>query len=254
MELFSKLKVINLLFELQLRKPNFLVISGKKFDGCSNDSVIKEYIFEFLKTNVYNLWFVFKLARMCVRYSCYELACEFLDKISNEISSSVDSNGTSLAPIDLSLSSWLNFMTVLCRGEYSLIQPGVNDLNEFIRNLNDGLLHYNKALTLFKSNCMQLTSSEVFENSNTCFQTRFCELRAEEIKLYVHIILSTMTYQTIPAPIFHFKSSESFGKFGRIAQQIKYSILELSKLAQKYKQLISECFDADTHTLNILNM
>lgn len=230
------------------------MISGKKIDGCSNDSIIKEYIFEFLKTNGYNLWFVFKLSRMCVRYSCYELACEFLDKISNEISSTIDSNGISLAPIDLSLSSWLKFMTILCRGEYSLMQPNVSDLNEFIRNLNNGLLHYNKALTLFKSNCMQLTSSEVFENSNTCFQTRFCELRAEEIKLYVHIILSTMTYQTIPAPIFHFKSSENFGKFGRIAQQIKYSILELGKLTQKYKQLISECFDADTHTLNILNM
>jgi hypothetical protein len=197
---------------------------------------------------------VLKLARMCVRYSCYELACEFFNKISTEMSS-VNSDNIALPPLDLGLSSWLKFMGILCRGEYSIIQSNVSDLNEFIRNLNDGLLHYNKGLTLFKSNCMQLTSSEpVFENCNTCFQTRFCELRGEEIKLYIHIILSTMTYQTIPAPIFHFKSSENFGKFGRVAQQIKYSIIELQKLSQKYKELISECFDADTHTLNILNM
>lgn len=66
-----------------------------------------------------------------------------------------------------------------------------------------------------------------------------------------------MTCFTQPAPVFQlqsFQSSENFARFGRIAQQLKYSVVELQKLTQKYKDFIAECFDADQHTLNILNM
>ena len=134
------------------------------------------------------------------------------------------------------------------------------NINDFIENLNQSLSLYIRAQAVFKSNCtkcLQSTSTNnmpILENSNTCFQIRYCELRSEQIKLYIHMILSTMTFITIPAPIFQFKSSESFNKLGRIASQMKYLTNELQKLSQKYKELISECFDSDKHTLNILNM
>lgn len=67
-----------------------------------------------------------------------------------------------------------------------------------------------------------------------------------------------MTCFTQPAPVYQlqsFQSNESsFARFGRVAQQLKYSIVELQKLTQKYKDFIAECFDADQHTINILNM
>ena len=202
----------------------------------------------FLELNEHNSWHIFKLARMCVRYSYYEVANSLYEKMCLQMSSMECEAYTS----DLSCKSWLEFMAILCKAEHLITQSGVLDINELIRNLNEALSLYMRAQFLFKSYCTRCLTQ--LENSNTCFQMRYCELRSDQIKLYIHLILSTMTYQTIPAPVFHFKSSENFGKFGRIAQQMKYSLVELQKLNQKYKQLISECFDADHHTLNILNM
>lgn len=85
---------------------------------------------------------------------------------------------------------------------------------------------------------------------------RYAELRCEQIRLYTHVILSTMTCFTQPAPVFRFQSAAAsdFARFGRVSQQLKYASVELQKLIQKYKDFIAECFDADQHTINILNM
>jgi hypothetical protein len=204
---------------------------------------------------------------MCVRYSYYEMANKLFESITATLSEPVTDTSDNVVRADLNCISWLEFMSILCKAEYLIGQSNVANINEFIGNLNRALQLYNQAQALFKANCskcfwpcprpgvaQQACSQPTLENSNTCIQMRFCELRSEQIKLYVHLILSTMTYQTIPAPVFHFKSSQNFGRFGRIAQQMKYSLAELQKLTQKYKELVSECFDADCHTLNILNV
>jgi len=193
------------------------------------------------------------------------MANKLFESITTTLSEPVTINNN-IVRADLNCISWLKFMSTLCKAEHLITQSEVLNINEFISNLNRALELYNQAQSLFKANCskcfwpspnasmtQQVSTLPALENSNTCIQTRFCELRSEQIKLYVHLILSTMTYQTIPAPIFHFKSSQNFGRFGRIAQQMKYSLAELQKLTQKYKELVSECFDADCHTLNILN-
>jgi hypothetical protein len=94
----------------------------------------------------------------------------------------------------------------------------------------------------------------MLESVNVGFQQRYCELRAEQCKLYLHVLMSSMTWFTQPAPLFQFKSSDNLAKLGRIAQQMKYALNELQKLIVKYKEFIAECFDADSHSINILNM
>lgn len=159
---------------------------------------------------------------------------------------------------DLSYKSWFEFMSLVCKAESQLVKKHFKNYSDMMNNLNQSLNDYTRAQMLFKSLCSRcLTHSNtlpVLENSNTCFQTRFCELRCEQIKLFIHVSMSLLTFRTVPAPVFQFNSSENLAKYGRIAQQMKYSVVELQKLNQKFKDFISECFDADEHTINILNM
>jgi len=164
---------------------------------------------------------------------------------------------------DLNYKTWFDFMSILCRAESLIQQSSASNLSGFVVSLNESSALYLKALNLFKSICPSLVTqnsssytfcSTLTENSNTYFQSRFCELRSEQIRLYVHLIMSSLTYFNIPTPKHQFNSSDKIEKYGRIAQQLKYSSVELQKLVQKYKEFISECFDADNHSLNILNM
>lgn len=249
--ILKKLKLINLLMELQVRKTSYICQDKEPNKTHYIESCIDSY----LEANKSSLWNIFKLGRMCVRYTHYKLANSIYETLSSDLASNVLNTSTS----DLSYKSWFEFMEMICKAECSL-QTQYADINEFISSLNLAFTNYVRAQTLFKSlctRCLSATSATIptLENANANFQIRYCELRSEQIKLYLHIILSSMTYQTMPAPVFQFKSSEvNFSKFGRIASQMKYSINELQKLNQKYKDFISECFDADPHTLNILNM
>ncbi|CAF0749231.1 unnamed protein product, partial [Brachionus calyciflorus] len=243
-----QLKCLNLLFELRVRYFYALETS-------LNDSFIKNSVEKFTFKNETNLWSIYKLARMCVRYTYYDLAKEIYESLSSKMTGAILNMSTS----DLSYKSWFDFMSILCKSECALIKSEFTSINDLISKLNKSLCDYMKAHTIFKSlcsRCLTHTSSAIptLENSNTCFQTRYCELRCEHIKLYIHLIMSLMTFQTIPAPVFQFKSSENFARYGRIAQQMKYTINELQKLNLKYKDFISECFDADEHTINILNI
>ena len=240
-----------MLFELQVRDSR----ASKNELGYVSNAVKL-----FVQVNQSKSWLIFKLARMCARYAHFKLANELYTYLSDQLSKSMQRDTDTK---DLSYKSWLDFMAIISKAETFIALSHASNINELIGNLNSALSLYLQALTLFKSMCTKcmIHSStcnssvpSVLENSNTCFQTRFCELRSEQIKLYIHMILSTMTYQTIPAPVYQFNSSESLGKYGRIAQQLKYSLVELQKLTTKYKDFISECFDADNHSLNILNM
>lgn len=266
--------MINLLFELQVRTNK---ITQEEHLDNENSELVKKCVREFLDANEKNQWLKFKLARMCVRYSYYELATKLFNNVSNELRREYSTN---VKKSDIGFISWLEFMALISKAEFLISQTGVENINDYIQNLNESLSLYINAQILFKANCARCfipfgsgsgasTSSgsssgsgssstsyppPTLENSDTSIQIRYCELRAEQIKLFIHMVLSTMTYQTIPPPAFQFKSSENFGKLGRIAQQMKNSMVELQKLNQKVKELISECFDGDIHTLNVLNM
>ncbi len=165
--------------------------------------------------------------------------------------------------IELSYISWVDFMSMLCKAENNLSSKSikaVKNVSKIINLLSESLSIYMRAQVLFKSNCTRCLAYNnnnlipTLETTNICFQIRYCELRCEHIKLYLNLILSSMSYQTSPPPIFQFKSSENISKFGKFGQSLKFIILELQKLNQKYKEFTSECFDADEHTINILNM
>lgn len=239
---------MNLLFELQIRSFGYL---DKEIEAYFIEDSVKK----FLDKNHNDLWSIFKLARMCVRYTFYDLANTIYENLSIKMTNSIFNMSTS----DLSYKGWFDFMSCICKSECLLTKSNPSNINDLIKLLNEALSGYMRAHTLFKSSCSRClthssTSIPTLENSNTCFQIRYCELRSEQIKLYVHLTLSSMTFQTIPAPVFQFKSSENFARTGRMAQQMKYSVVELQKLNQKYKDFIAECFDADEHTINILNM
>ncbi len=248
------------MFELEVRNENYLT--------TRLDQHTQRYIYraveKFLVENESNddAWSLYKLARMCVRYTFYDLADRIYAKLALKITNSMFNMSTS----DLSFKCWVDFMSFVCKAEDKKCSSKresdqQSSINEFVRDLNESLSYYMRAITLFKSTCTrslaqtQLSSSNIFnlENVNTCFQIRYCELRSEQLKLYIHLMLAAMTFSSIPAPVFHFNTTESFNKFGRIAQQLKYAVNELQKLNQKYKDFLSECFDADQHTINILN-
>lgn len=253
------MKYVNLLFELHVETTT----SGRNCENFAKTLHQNTYIQSILKMFIQSYrddqpWMIFKLARMCARYSYFDVAFDLYSTLSGSLSRTMLSERDSK---DLSYKTWLDFMNILCKAESLIQQSQAKNLNEFIGELNDALSLYLKGLSLFKSMCIKYVHyassslcNTIADNSNSYFQTRYCELRSEQIKLYIHIVLSSLTYQTIPAPKYQFNSSDNLEKYGRIAQQFKYSTIELQKLVQKYKEFISECFDADTHSLNILNM
>lgn len=236
---------------MQIRRIDFL----NNEEGYANLLCIKESVAKFLELNKSCLWSSFQLARMCVRYTYYDLAHEIYTSLATHMTNKIPNMCTS----DLSYKCWFDFMAYVCRAEHLMSKSDCASINDLILSLNEALSSYMMAQVVFKSNCTRCltpstTALPVLETSATCFQIKYCELRCEQIRLYVHLLLSTMTCITIPAPIFQFKSSENFSRFCRISQQMKYSIVELQKLTQKYKDFLAECFDADMHTINILNM
>lgn len=164
-------------------------------------------------------------------------------------------------------------MSTVSEAECSLYQCKYSTMNvnitDLVSRLNQALLKYSQALSLFKALCCQQlvstptgsSQSNHMENASGLFQVRYCELRIEQIRLYLSLMLGLMTYETIPVPVFQLKvngaTEKSVNKLTtgcRLSQQMKHSVNELNKLNQKYKELLSECFDADHHTLNILNV
>lgn len=124
---------------------------------------------------------------------------------------------------------------------------------------------YIKAQILFKAfinlfvNCNSTASGQNNNNNASYsyqnnFQLKYIELRIEQIKLFIHLALATMTYHTIPLPVFQYSISDQLGKLGRLGSQMKYSLFELQKLLFKYKGFLKECFDADLNTINMLNI
>ena len=203
---------------------------------------------------------------MCVRYTYFDLAEPVYAQLSTAIANSMFNMSTS----DLSLKGWLDFMHQVCQAECARTRASqrARNVSELIRCLNEALALLIRAQTLFKATCTRSLQNACFsssannssnnthslENATACFQIRFCELRSEQVKTYIHLVLSVMTCETIPAPAFQLKAAENFNRLGRIAQQMKYGVNELQKLNQKYRDLLFECFDADQHTINILNM
>ncbi len=195
--------------------------------------MLTEAIEKFLEKS--NYWLNFKLARLCMRYAFYNYSSNILD---NLISIPNFKNQ--------SFKIYLNFLLNISNAELMLTKADFKNFGEFLKNLNAALAHYTRSQFLLKS----LKNSNA---STSYIQLKYCELRIEQIKTYINMIMATMTYQTIPAPVFLY-STDNLNKYGRIATQFKYTTSELQKLILKYKIFIKEFFDADLNTINILNI
>jgi hypothetical protein len=258
-----------LLFELEVRKLNF---SKRQSTGDQGSSIINRSVEAFMQncnnptttttttttdTNSAH-WAQFKLARMCVRYTFYSLAEAIYARLAERVANSMTFN---MSTSDLSYKGWLDFMGMLCRAESRVNPARAKTVHELVQGLSESLSFYTRAMSMFKATCTRsltqaCSNTPALENSNACFQIRYGELRSEQIKMFIHLVMSVMTCLSVPPPRFQFKTTatDKFSRHGRVAQQMKYSVNELHKLNLKYKELLSECFDADQHTINILNM
>ena len=160
-----------------------------------------------------------------------------LEKLYNNVKSSIDSKYI----------FYIEFLLNVCNAE-CLFNTKIANFNDIIKNLNNALALYVKAQILLKSinSCIQQTQL------NSFFQLKYCELRCEQIKNFLHLLFATMSYQTIPAPKFFYATSDTISKYGRIGSQMKNMLSEAQKMNLKYKNFLKECFDADENTINIL--
>jgi hypothetical protein len=219
--------------------------------GVSSSSNIKlnEIITKFITKSTY-YWINYKLARLCVRYSFFNYATIIFDslkKLIEETQPTSHSNSNNNTK-NFNIKQYFEYYSYLCKAESLLIKQDIKSFTNLIENLNEALELYIKAQFLLKS------SNYLINTLNNFFQLRYIELRVEQIKYFIHISLGTMTYHTIPPPVFHYSSTDYLSKLGRMGSQMKYSAFELQKLLLKYKNFIKECFDADENTINILNI
>jgi hypothetical protein len=208
-----KLKLINLLLELQARKTIDSKKSNYQYGDESEQSYVLNSIKKFIEANERSLWNIYKIGRMCVRYSHYDLAHDIYKMMNKKLEEKSFQNGSIT---DICYKSWLEFMSILCNAENLLSYNSLkstNNISKLINKLNQSLSLYVKAQSIFKSSCSRCLAQNInvptLELYNSYFQIKYCELRSEYIKLYLHLILSSTTYQTIPAPVFQFKSSEN---------------------------------------------
>ena len=300
-----KLKLLNLLLELQVRKATTRHNASNAHNAVSAD--VESAIMRVVESNRHMPWHLYKLARMCVRYSQYKLACAIYESLAAlMVAAAAAGNNdcaaagtTNVSTSDMSYKGWLDFMAQVCRAE-ALVSSGAvtacTSLVQLVASINEAFALYARAQTRFKSfctRCLTATPSAVpvLDTTTGCFQVKYCELRSEQLKLYAHLVLASSTYRTAAAPVFQLhkatkatvtptssssssssaaaaaaamatttpslpssSSAIAAARLGRIVHQMKYIVLELQKLNVKCKELASECFDADQHTINILHL
>jgi hypothetical protein len=220
-------------------------------NSSSSNIKLNEIIKKFIsKTDSSDYWINYKLARLCVRYSYFNHASVIFDNLKKVIEAT--SQKTSFSNVNntknFNMKQYFEFYSYLCKAESQLNRQDVKSFTNLIENLNESLDLYIKAQFLLKS------SNYLIITLNSSFQLRYIELRIEQTKYFIHISLGTMTYHTIPPPVFQYSSTDYLSKLGRMGSQMKFSVFELQKLLLKYKNFIKECFDADENTINILNI
>lgn len=143
---------MNLLFELQIRRVNYL---KDEEDEGEDVLAIEESVHRLLELNQReqegsvsssnNMWPIFQLARMCVRYTYYELAHEIFARLASMLVIAESAN-TSMSTSDLSYKCWFDFMSHTCRAEH-LIRTTAHcaGVNELIAALNEALSNYMRA-------------------------------------------------------------------------------------------------------------
>jgi hypothetical protein len=200
---------------LQARKSVYLEKYTIQYEDELEYCSVSKSINSFVEINRDSLWQIFKISRMCVRYSHYDLAYSLYRMMKKCLQEKSFNN---ISTYDLNFTNWFEFMSLLCKAENLLSLNAIkstNNISELIIKLNQSLSLYLKAQSLFKSSCSRCIAQNInvpiLELYNSYFQIRYCELRSECIKLYLHLILSSMAYQTIPAPVFQLKSSENIG-------------------------------------------
>lgn len=151
------------MFELQVRRIDYLRLDGEP--DYEDVAAIADSVRRFLELNENstNVWSVFQLARMCVRYAHYDLAQEIYSRLSarlvatpasNNNNNAATTNGetstsssSSMSTSDVSYKSWFDFMTHACRAEHLLSSRSIesSSVNELIAALNDALSNYMRA-------------------------------------------------------------------------------------------------------------
>ena len=214
----------------------------------SSNIKLNEIITKFIEiTRTTNYWINYKLARLCVRYSYFNHASTIFSDLKKAIEMTNEKGFSSTRTTkNTNTKNYFEFFSYVCKAESLLIKQNVKNFTNLIENLNEALDLYIKAQFLLKS------SNYLMNTLNSSFQLRYLELRVELIKYFIHISLGTMTYHTIPPPVFQYSSTDYLSKLGRMGSQMKHSVFELQKLLLKYKNFIKECFDADENTINIL--
>lgn len=151
-----------MLFELQVRRVDYLRLDGEP--DYEDVAAIENSVRIFLELNTNNMnnnvWSVFQLARMCVRYAHYDLAQEIYSRLSTSLaeqqhltSNSSISNNSNMSTSDVSYKSWFDFMANACRAEHLLSSRSIEsgNVNELIAALNDALSNYMRAQVCYYS-------------------------------------------------------------------------------------------------------
>lgn len=171
----QKLKCMNLLFELQIRRnKNEDEESMDEAGGrCHDNDVlrIEEAVHNLVDTlnneqaatktesttnsSSSSMWSIFRLARMCVRYAYYDLAYEIYTLLAailardgaTGVVSGGDSSSSTMSTSDLSYKCWFEFMSHVCQAEHFMTTSRArsDSVNQLIASLNDALSNYMRA-------------------------------------------------------------------------------------------------------------
>ena len=131
---------------------------------------LKELIISYSTKNN-NEWNDFKLIRLMVRFGFYECAKQILENLYSKIKTSIDLNHV----------FYIEFLLNVCDAEH-LLNIKITNFNDVIKNLNNALSLYVKAQIILKS----INSSILQTQLNSYFQLKYCELRCEQIKIFIH--------------------------------------------------------------------
>lgn len=113
-----------MLFEFQVRRTGNFLGTSEKGEKDSGYDITRESIDIFIEINGSNQWLIFKLARMCVRYSYYALTHQLFEGLSRNLAN-VESGEDNVTIKDLTYISWLEFMSMICKAEHLISQSSV---------------------------------------------------------------------------------------------------------------------------------
>ncbi len=183
-----------------------------------------------------NAWSGYKVARQAARYGQHKVAACIFRKLTEKVSTE-------------HFYLWLSGLAEASQAEDSL-GGSIETVTDFTNKLATAQSHYHKAIAAFKAAALP--------DKTLQFQCDYLRLRSQMLQAQLQLTKACCSFQTSPPPAIAtslaMTTRQEIHRYGHIVSELQKCGKQFEVVCQGYKQLYQASFDADTATLNNIQL